>query len=585
MNGNMKKILTYLFLFVVTGLYASPVNENRARQIASDFFSQTATRSSSTSLELEWAGSDIESLPPFNYGTEAPLMYIYNRGDSDGFVIVSGEDKVNPILAFSYEGRFDVDNMAGGARYLLAGWCSQIEAARDNPQMQSKSTENPYGNVVVNYTTPLWGQGVPYNNNTVGINGNMAITGCVATAMSIIAYYYKWPEKGVGTIPGYTISDGYQVPSVTLGHTYDYNNMLSDYLNGYTTEQANAISILMGDMGKSVKMNYGLDASGAYGEDVPVAMSTYFGYSKSALSVGADGFSYSEWVDILQENILTCGPTLMCGVSNAGGGHAFVLDGYTDADFFHINYGWDGYSNGYYLLPYQEYCYSQTAAFDMIPDKEGTSTYKDYLSLLPLYSSEGLVYRGLSSDAVSYEAGGTVNCKIGGLYNAGQVGFEGEWALVYTDDEGNWKNKLNGGEIKIDARLYYYNDIEVTLPSSTIEEGDRLRIYYKGKYSDSWNWARSCDMLSKSEIILHATPDQVAETLGVRYYKTDKHFMFISEDLAIQYSVRNSSNVVIESGSVASYVASTIDMSEYPKGEYTLSFASGGEPYTLVIVL
>ena len=87
------------------------------------------------------------------------------------------------------------------------------------------------------------------------------------------------------------------------------------------------------------------------------------------------------------------------------------------------------------------------------------------------------------------------------------------------------------------------------------------------------------------EILLKATPEEVAKSLDISYSKSNKVFTFNSTN-AIQYTVKKAvDNSVITSGEIASHTTTSIDLSTLEAGEYLFEFASGGRPYVLRIVL
>ncbi len=562
---------------------AAPVSEKRARQIASDFFSGVSVKSSGSGVELVWSGNDLNESAETKSVSGEPLMYIYNNAGGEGFVIVSGDDNTRPVIAFSYDGSFDVEDMPGGARYILSGWMKQIERSSDGPRMASSLYSE--GSVVKFYPTASWGQSAPFNLETPVIGGSLAVTGCVATAMSIIAYHHKWPQQGIGTVSAYSFAGG-TVPANTLGRAYDYQNMLSNYDDEYTSAQGQAVAALMYDMGTAVKMQYGLSESGAFDIDVPAAMSTYFGYAKDMRLVYRKTYSDSEWTGLLK-TALNDGPLYFSGTDAYGGGHAFVLDGYTDQDYFHINYGWNGQANAYYYLPEQEYCKNQSAIIGMLPDKSGTTSYSDNL-LFTAASVNEIPYEGMKSDAVSYSRGTTFNWSAGAVYNSGIVDFNGSLALVLCNAEGNMEKTLK--EVSVASLHVRYITVipetQVTMPAdASIDPGDRLRLYYKGTYSnDKWSWVRRSDSESCDELIVSATSADIAKSLQIGFSKTTRKLTFMS-GCPLSYVVKDSSeNVKIDAEPVPAFTSTEIDMSGFASGEYTISFTCG-ETYTLTIVL
>ena len=589
----MKKIFsTILAIFAIGVVSSAPINEEQARRIAIDFFSG-GTRAGAAEVELAWAGSSMQNGPKrhsvqASASSDDALLYIYNRSDSPGFVILAGDDNVRPVVAFSYEQRFDTENMAPAARAMLSAWCEKVAEARLLTSTSAQQKLMPaVGVVECDHKTALWNQEQPFNNEAPVYQGYRSVTGCVATAMSIIAYYHKWPEKGVGTTPSYTYADEWgitrTIPANTLGRKYDYNNMLHDYTSSYTTTQGNAVAALMYDMGTSVEMAYSPSASGAISTNVQYAFATFFGYSKSCQLIYRGSKSDNEWFDILKTNIATYGPTYFSG-NDTNSGHAFVLDGYTSGNYFHINYGWSGAGNGYYWIPEIEYFNDQDALLYLEPDKNGTSTYTDYLALISA-EVNGYNYLGLYSFASEYKTNQPFTILIGGISNQGIVDFSGDIMVAQCDKNGKTKSAVVTANLSnLPARYYTrFNPVDLRI-TSTIEEGDRLRLLYKGAYSSDWQWARTSDAACFDEILLKATPEEVAKSLSVSYSKSAKSLTFTSS-LAIQYTVKGKDGSTKSSGAVAALNPTTIDLSSFAAGEYLLEFTSGGRPYVLTIVL
>lgn len=582
----MKRILLIPFLFIAFVMSAAPIGEKKARMIAEKFFAETATKAGNSSLVLKWAGNDIDGsvlTKSAQSDIDQALLYIYNRQGNNGFVVIAGDDSVNPILAFSYSGSFDVNNIPDGARYILSGWCKQVQASR-NATVTKVATKSgaSVGNIICEYETALWDQGEPYNRETPVIDGERCVTGCVATAMSILAYYHKFPEKGTGTnstiVPPFT-------ETYTFGRTYDYNNMLSSYHdeNGqphaYTDEQANSVAALMYDMGRAVTMIYSTCESSAMFSSIPSALMTFFSYSKSALMINGSSYPYDEWVSKLQENLKNYGPTLFSG-HNGSSGHTFILDGSTDAGYFRINYGWNGSMNGYYLLPEQEYASAQSAIFYLEPDETGTSTYKD---LLNLNSKSGV--DGIESDVTGeFVKNQQFNLRLGAAINKGGVKFVGDVAIALCGADGSVKQILHifsDCEIARDQGIYSDAAIPVTITEDLVE-GDRIRVVYDGAYSEGWQWARRYLENVVDEIIVYATPDDMAKSLGISYVKDTQTLTFVSA-IPVVYSVKDSSSNEKASGNAAAKQSVSIDMQGYAAGTYTFSFKLGGNPYVLTI--
>ena len=206
-----------------------------------------------------------------------------------------------------------------------------------------------------------WNQGTPYNNLCPEYDGKHAVTGCVATAMAQIMGHHRWPAYTTNPIPAYTTSTNKTKVAGVAANTPIRWNQIKDkygwcYEDGdwqqylYTNDQAAAIAELMLYCGTSVEMDYDVSGSGAYSGYVIEALVNNFDYEEETCRwLDRVDYSYSEWQDIIYKELQDNRPVLYSGQS-AGGGHAFVVDGYDSEDYFHINWGWGGNSDGYFRL-------------------------------------------------------------------------------------------------------------------------------------------------------------------------------------------------------------------------------------------
>lgn len=591
----MKKIFLLLsILCTALTLSAKPIDEKQARDIATNFFSQHMTRSAACNLKLEWAGSNIMGVSRAANTTDNPLLYIYNNESANGFVIVSGDTNTDLVIAYSLNNNFDADNMSEAAQALLDAWCRQIEDARNSGKhISSESYQLTRANDELLYDTALWDQGEPYNREApIIVDGELSATGCVATAMSIICYYHKWPNKGVGTTPAYTYVSSkdnktYSVEANPLGRPYEYSKMKKSYnpnSKDYTEAQADAVAALMKDMGTAVKMNYHPKGSGAIDPDVVSAFRNYFSYSKDVQLARSDSYNYEEWTALLRENLRNCGgPVYFSGVSYTSG-HAFVVDGYDANNRFHINYGWSGIDNGYYYLPASEYYQDQTTILNLKPDKDGTSTQQyDHLSLVGGIDEKTgeLIATGIFSDASSYSPDSYFGCAIGYIINDGVTTFNGDIVLALCDKNGNLKEVLSGGATSIEPGDGGGWDGYFVI-TETISKGDRLRVLYKGEYSSDWQWARKYhDEYTVDEVIVKASPEDIAKDLRIKYEKDSHRFTF-SNKQAIKVDIYyHNTNEKYASVDLGFFDQRYLEMK--PGEAYRFEFSLGGEPYKIVI--
>ena len=185
-------------------------------------------------------------------------------------------------------------------------------------------------------------------------NGNRCVVGCVATAMTQVMHYWEWPLKGTGYHEYVDAKGcGQKLFSNFEEHTYDWPNILDSYKEGeYTSKQADAIALLSSDCGIAINMSYGKDASGARPIYQPIALVNYFGYDRGVQMLFRDFYSLEEITLMLKRELAAGRPVLASGYRNAGG-HAFVIDGYDENDWFHLHIGNpDNDGDGWSYLPY-----------------------------------------------------------------------------------------------------------------------------------------------------------------------------------------------------------------------------------------
>ncbi len=282
-----------------------------------------------------------------------PAVYVFAH-QTDGYMVLSADDIAYPVLGFSDSGKLDNDNMAPAMRWWLDEYARQIAWARERGiETQSVAEPKSGRRDVPAMLKTSWDQGEPYNMLCPVINGGRAYTGCVATAMSQIMYYFKYPEVGVGTV-SYNDEDGCgKRLTWHLGdHPFEWDDMLTSYRPGtYDENQGYAVAELMKSVGASVRMSYGADASGALSMLTAKAFVDHFKYDPNIDYVVRSYVSASRWDEMVYDNLANVGPVLYGGASMIGGGHSFIVDGYqAETGLFHFNWGWSELSDGYYAL-------------------------------------------------------------------------------------------------------------------------------------------------------------------------------------------------------------------------------------------
>ncbi len=386
----MKKALLLIALIVFTlgKIIAGSVDAHRAQHIGNRFLSVKALKSE-IRLNLVYTSATRDAVD----------YYVFNVDDDNGFVIVAGDDRVKPILAYSTTGSFDVNNVSDGFSFTLNSFCEEIQYVREHnitatPDIvaewesvskngvinQGKSTRYVVGPLLQS----TWHQNFPYNSQCPEDpdgNGGHVYAGCVATAMGQVMKFWDYPEQGFGSHSYYP--DGYPQQIANFGETeYHFDLMPLDLDSLSTEEDYFYIAQFLHHCGIAVEMMYGPDGSGAFSGDVPPALRTYFGYScdDHITNYGGGfwgpGYSNDEWIQMLKDGGLDEGiPLYYSGQDDHGaGGHAFVCDGYDENDYFHFNWGWSGKDDAWCpvgALNTTKYAFNELNGFTghIIPDE------------------------------------------------------------------------------------------------------------------------------------------------------------------------------------------------------------------------
>ncbi len=356
---DMKK---YLFCFIAILIpcivSAALRTAEQAATIASGFVS-SATQSSH-SHKAPRRGTDVRLAHTVaRPDSDQPAFFIFNKPEG-GWVIVSAEDNARTILGYSDHGAFSASHIPSNIQYWFDYYAERIASARphatEREQSPSRVRKAPAAIAIQPILGDIeWDQLTPYNDLCPMDARTRSYTGCVATAAAQIMRYYRWPQTGQGSITYNWKSDYGTTGTESVDFsaaTYDWDNMLETYTPGnYTTEQAQAVALLMYHVGVSCKMQYGgteSNGSGAYTEDMGSAFVNYFRYKNSARYL--EKLTTSQFDSIFRAELMAGRPILMGGEKKNGAGHEFVCDGIDENGYFHINWGWSGDSNGYFAL-------------------------------------------------------------------------------------------------------------------------------------------------------------------------------------------------------------------------------------------
>ena len=285
-----------------------------------------------------------------------------------GYVVVDLRDKHHErIIAYSTEGYWKDDQMPP----IILSWLNNIAKNTINSSSVSQTNGNDWADV-----HPLlschWHQNSPYNDMSPVIeDGNVkTAAGCVAIAAAQIAYYWRRdnPIYTLKDTPTYIYGGAPVSISIPKGSPNKWELMLDQYSVDDTQESRDAVAQLCYVVGTTSYLNYASSTGGSI-RDAANAMYSQFNLLSEYISKSKT--TYSDWVELLYNDINKGYPVMCSGVGN--GGHAFVLDGYdSETGLFHFNFGWGGSGDGYYPVDDSEdsmggYFMGQAIVYDIHP--------------------------------------------------------------------------------------------------------------------------------------------------------------------------------------------------------------------------
>lgn len=430
--------------------WAERVDESHARQVAEQVVArQAGSLRQSKSLSLAYVAETLDKSLRSSEAASADY-YVYNVGQNEGFVIVSGEDRAMPVLGYADSGAFDAKELPDAMKSWLTGCQEQIQWASQQKGEVSLTIRKAWKDCVSGtlraggksklLKTANWNQNTPYNLQTPTYNGQHAFTGCIPTAVAILMQYYQYPKQAD---PANRVAD-YEGRSIHYTSSYDWSQMPAE-IDANNANQTAAISQLMWEIGANMGTQYGLEESSTSMSLAPLM--EVFGFSRQMKMLYKEDWGYNrndaEWEQLIRTELEENRPVFYSASSDTkitalgGVGHAFIIDGYDSYDFYHVNWGWGGHCNGYFLLtaldPYWGenykggYNHGASIISHFMPNNE-----QDNQALPQLYEcpqTEGFAY---SSGMHYYE--GSVTFPI---INSGNASFKGWFAMAMTDRSGN----------------------------------------------------------------------------------------------------------------------------------------------------
>lgn len=468
---NMRKHTLLLFLL----LMAMPVlAENRsfrqAREIAERHAAKNGAHIGQQSVKRAKALNKQQST------TNSRGYYVFPHDGNCGYTIVSGDDRMPEIVGYSTTDTYSEENMPDGMKHLmqvyeamataLANGDAKVERCLAEKKALAADSTYQQPRVAPLLADVAWNQTEPYNNLCPMYDDQRrTLNGCVPTAMAQLMMYYQYPQTLQSDIPAYqTQSYQLNMPSVSAGERYDWDNMLPQYSgSAYTAAQANAVAKLMYHCGLSVKADYGPSSTSAL--CTPNVLVKYWGYDPDVIKfLFRENFSLREWTAILDAELQASRPVYYSGVPFTSVGHAFLCDGADGDGLYHINWGWSGWSNGYFDItvlnsdysgtesataPADGYNYSCNMIVGIMPDNGVADAPLIVTPLLTAIENEEVGCELLTTERA--DTSGSFKLRINAEFgNVEETAFEG-YAGVCLEDEKGTCTLLDAREIYLEG--------------------------------------------------------------------------------------------------------------------------------------
>ncbi|HRY33501.1 MAG TPA: C10 family peptidase [Bacteroidales bacterium] len=393
---------TLLIVLFSSGLFAGEVSDKMATKAGMNFMAEKAQQYNFRDFSTDQCS--LQSIRK-----SGVLLYHIINFSGGGFIIISGQDVVRPVIAYSPDGRFDLQTSSPSTVYLMDGYGQEILFHHQNGSQADHEIAAAWQSLLsddfqadnknnTKDVSPLllskWDQGKYYNDlcpADAGGDGGHTYVGCVATAMAQVMYYYRYPLQGTGSFSYY--HPQYGQLSANFGNTlYPWDGMLNSLIRSNQP-----VALLSYHCGVSVSMDYGPDGSGANTGSVAAALKLYFRYASSTKHVQRMSYSAQGWIDLFRNNLDQKRPCIYSGRPTGGGaGHAWVVDGYQGTDYFHMNWGWSGASDGYFTLN------------NLNPSAGGSNFNSDHGAIVDIYPGNNFPYHCDGPKIISEHTSGTI---------------------------------------------------------------------------------------------------------------------------------------------------------------------------------
>ena len=442
----MKNIffLILLELVFICSAISSPIDTTTAKITATNQFLSRASTSSiqrvrslaSKQIELELVHQEFEEVN--NQSNSDPYYYVYNVKGNNGYIIISADDDLIPVLAYSFDGSYDKNNLPPAFVSWMKNYKDQIKLYKyylnknkyNSDSISTKSfTKFRYkskltSTEVVPLLSTTWDQGKFYNyycpigietsctSSIVPNPGGHTYAGCAAVVMGQIMKKWSWPIIGNGIHEDINKFNN-KTLTANLGTTiYDWSSMPNAVIS-----EGSTVAQLLSDAGIASNTEYGSCGSGSQPQYLMDAMVNHFRY-KSSLTLIDKSLTANGWEEKIIDELSSGRPVLYIGSDKSESYHIFICDGCTDYYYFHFNWGWGGKFDGYFFLDdltpgnifqSEDYTFNQAAIIGITPDyKPDLTPVSKSLSTSSIQAGSSLTAYCAEDNSGSVAAGSNV---------------------------------------------------------------------------------------------------------------------------------------------------------------------------------
>lgn len=444
----MKRLFTIctLLLLIAATTFAGPISPQKAQEIASSFWKKIAPQKSE--LRMQPAPRSGRSTNRTSDTSENQNYYIFTEENSKGFIIISGDDELSPIVGYSTTETRTDEQMPEPLIEWLEMYDQYVDAVRAG---KAAPLQRSTGKRIEPLLKTTWDQGSPYNKLCPKVGTQTTPTGCTTTAVAQVMKYHSWPQKPKRSITWESNITGEKEYIDITKHTYNWDNMLNSYKGIYSNENATEVAQLMVDVGKAIKSSYALEGTGAHTSSAIYALVNIFDYSSQARVYKRSEHTNELWMDVLRDNLEARRPILYFGYNFQNtSGHAFVCDGIDENDMLHINWGWGGSYDGFFDMAYMQpsgvgtgggtgqYSVGQTIIANVYPHESSETGRQGDPTLYMFTPMEMTSETFLDSYETTISSLGQAKFRVAGFFiNWSHTAFSLNFAGALTNEQGD----------------------------------------------------------------------------------------------------------------------------------------------------